>query len=163
LNTGLRRNEALDLRWRDVDFEKGVIYIAKTKDREMRIVPMNKHAHMILAELGPSLFTGLNSNLVTHKFRKAADAAGLDGFKLHSLRHSFASALVAAGVDIYTVSKLLGHSDLKTTMVYAKVGVGTMQAAVDVLQKRYELPTPTVASEKLPLGSGVVEEEVVEK
>ena len=77
---------------------------------------------------------------MTHKFAQAAKRAGLVGFKLHSLRHSFASKLIASGVDIYTVSKLLGHSDLKTTMIYAKMGVGTMQIAVDKLNTAYQLP-----------------------
>ena len=110
----------------------------------MRIIPMNDHSRKFLSELGALLFTGLNSSRVTHKFRKAADRAGLEGFKLHSLRRRFASALIAAGVDIYTVSKLLGHADLKTTMVYAKMGLGTMQAAVNTLQQRYALPMPAV-------------------
>jgi sulfopyruvate decarboxylase TPP-binding subunit len=57
------------------------------------------------------------------------------------------------GVRSYTVSKLLGHADLKTTMVYAKMGLGTMQAAVDALQKRYELPMPVVVSDK-PITEG---------
>jgi integrase/recombinase XerD len=144
LNTGLRRNEGLELKWHDVDFEKGVIYIAKTKNREMRTVPMNDHSRSVLTDLGEDLFGGLNSNLVTHKFAEAVRRAGLSGFKLHSLRHSFACALISNGVDIYTVSKLLGHSDLKTTMIYAKMGLGTMQSAVDTLKERYRLPLPPV-------------------
>jgi integrase/recombinase XerD len=49
------------------------------------------------------------------------------------LRHSFACRLIASGVDIYRVSRLLGHSDLKTTMIYAKVETASMQDAVDQL------------------------------
>ena len=54
-------------------------------------------------------------------------------FRLHSLRHTFATNLVSAGVDIYTVSRLLGHSDIRTSMIYAKVNVDLLQKAVRLL------------------------------
>jgi integrase/recombinase XerD len=56
------------------------------------------------------------------------------GFKLHSLRHTFATRLVSAGVDIYAVKELLGHQDIRTSMVYAKADTETLQRAVDVLK-----------------------------
>lgn len=57
----------------------------------------------------------------------------MEGFKLHSLRHTFATRLILLGVDIYTVSKILGHSDIKTSMVYAKTTLGTLQSAISRL------------------------------
>ena len=57
-------------------------------------------------------------------------AANLSEFKLHSLRHTFASNFVAKRVDIYTVSRLLGHTDIKMTMVYAKVNTSMLQSAI---------------------------------
>jgi hypothetical protein len=78
-------------------------------------------------------FAGLNKTLVTHKFTYDASKAKLKGFKLHSLRHTFATRLIELGVDILAVSKLLGHSDIKTTMVYAKAGVGVLRSAVERL------------------------------
>jgi len=56
--------------------------------------------------------------------------AGLRGFKLHSLRHTFSTALVERNVDIVTISKLLGHQDVKTTMIYAKRQLSVMRSAI---------------------------------
>jgi integrase len=136
LNTGLRRNEALTLKPQHVDLAKGVLYIEKTKDKKIRVVPLNGRSKEIVKSLGDELFSKLTTTQVTHIFARLSQRAGLTGFKLHSLRHTFASVLVARGVDLYTVSKLLGHTDLKTTMVYAKVGMELMQNAVDRIQIR---------------------------
>jgi integrase len=99
----------------------------------MRIIPLNRRAKEILQELGGNIFGELNNALVTQKFLKLTNRLEMFDFKLHSLRHTFACRLIARGVDIYTVSKLLGHSDLKTTMVYAKVDLSSMQNAVNKL------------------------------
>jgi site-specific recombinase XerD len=64
--------------------------------------------------------------------------AGLKGFKLHSLRHTFATRLIELGVDVLTVSKILGHSDIKTTMVYAKTQFSVMQKAINKMNERGE-------------------------
>jgi site-specific recombinase XerD len=61
-------------------------------------------------------------------------AVKLEGFKLHSLRHALATNLVSRGVDIYTVSRLLGHSDVKTTLIYAKANLATLERAVTKLE-----------------------------
>jgi integrase len=134
LNTGLRRSEALSLRWSQVDFARNVIYIEETKDKETRTIPLTACAKEILHELGPGLFGELNEGLVTHKFTHYAGKANLKGFKLHSLRHTFATKLIELGVDILTVSKLLGHSDIKTTMIYAKTRVSVLRSAMDLME-----------------------------
>ncbi len=133
LNTGLRRNEALNLRPDDIDLKRRIVAVHQTKDKELRLVPANAHVQRILKMVGDKLFSDFTSEQVTRIFARIAKKAGLNGFHLHSLRHTYASALIARGVDLYTVSRLLGHSDLKTTMVYAKVGVATLQSAMDKL------------------------------
>ncbi len=55
-------------------------------------------------------------------------------FKLHSLRHTFATNLVSAGVDILAVKELLGHQDIRTSMVYAKANTETLRNAVELLK-----------------------------
>jgi integrase len=133
LNTGLRREEALQLRRANVDLSQGVVFIGKTKDKDARVIPLTRRARDILGQLDDDLFGHLKKNTVTQKFIAAASKAGLCEFKLHSLRHTFATRLIELGVDILTVSKLLGHSDIRTTMIYAKAGVGVLRDAVERL------------------------------
>jgi|ERR1051326_1182720 integrase len=137
LLTGLRRNEALGLRPEDVDLVQGVIYLNRTKPRKFRVVPLNARAQEIVVEVGgQDLFTGLFYQDVTRKFRYYLKVVGLvdRGFKLHSLRHTFATMLVSRGVDLYQVSKLLGHSDIKTTMIYGKASVEALRTSVAGLE-----------------------------
>src|ERR1051325_8415428 len=136
LMTGLRRNEALGLRPEDVDTAQGVVYLNRTKPRKFRIVPLNARAQEILLQAGAyELFARLHYGDVTHKFKHYVDSVGLQsgGFKLHSLRHTFATMLVSRGVDLYQVSKLLGHADIKTTMIYGKATVEALRMSVERL------------------------------
>jgi len=115
---------------------QGVMFIGKTKDKDARIIPLTKRALTILENLSENLFGDLKSNTATQKFISAASRTELEGFKLHSLRHTFATRLIELGVDILTVSKLLGHSDIRTTMIYAKAGVSVLRNAVDRLEAK---------------------------
>jgi integrase len=134
LNTGLRREEGLALTKDDVDLERGVVHIRKAKDKEARDVPLTKRAKEIIAMLNDELFSVLSTDFVTHCFTSVARDAGIIGFKLHSFRHTFATKMIDAGVDVLTVSKILGHSDIRTTMIYAKVKLDTMKKAAERLE-----------------------------
>jgi len=134
LHTGLRREEALNLRQEHIDLSRGLIFVVKTKDKDSRAVPLSARAREILSELGERLFADLTKNQVSRKFNACCKRSKLKGFKLHSLRHTFATKLIDAGVDIMTVSKLLGHSDLKTTAIYAKTQMPVLQSAVRKLE-----------------------------
>ena len=79
------------------------------------------------------MFSPLSKQTVTRQFAGFLKDAGLQGFKLHSLRHTFATALVEREVDVVTISKLLGHADVKTTMIYAKMQLSVMRSAVEKL------------------------------
>ncbi|MCZ3110860.1 tyrosine-type recombinase/integrase, partial [Acinetobacter baumannii] len=59
-------------------------------------------------------------------FRKARERAGLDNLHLHDLRHSAASELINAGVDLYTVGRVLGHKDSRSTQRYAHLAIDTL-------------------------------------
>ncbi len=141
LNTGLRREEGTQLQASDVDLEAGVVHLRKTKDKEARDVPLTDRAREILIAVGEKLFSELSNNSVTKTFTQTCKDAGLVGFKLHSLRHTFATRLIELGVDVLTVSKILGHSDINTTLVYAKVQRQTMQNAVARLNGRDSVVT----------------------
>ncbi len=134
LNTGLRRDEALALTVGNIDRAHNVIHIVQTKSKRMRTVPLNRIALAVLDQLTDDLFHRLNREHVSRKFAHYVQKAGYTGFKLHSLRHTFATNLVSAGVDIYTVSRLLGHSDIRTTLIYAKARMETLRDAVDKLE-----------------------------
>jgi site-specific recombinase XerD len=89
---------------------------------------------MIFDQLGAGLFQKTNKSHVSRRCGTYVMAAKLEEFKLHSLRHTFATNLVARGVDIYTVSRLLGHSDIKTTLIYAKSNLAILERAVTKLE-----------------------------
>jgi len=73
-------------------------------------------------------------NWLRDQLIKIAKDAGIDGLtKLHTLRHTFASHLVMNGVDLPTVKKLMGHSDIQTTMIYAHLAPDHLEKAVDKL------------------------------
>lgn len=130
LLTGLRRGEAIGLQKEDIDFVQNRILIRKTKTKLIRYIPLHPKARKLLLEQGEKVFSELREDFVTKKFCSYLTSANLSDFKLHSLRHTFATALISRGVDIYTVSRLLGHTDIKTTMVYAKVNIATLETAI---------------------------------
>lgn len=144
LYTGLRRDELTHLAWSDVDFERRVITVqAKDgwhpKDYEVRHIPMARRLHELLKSLPrkdcPWIFSTSNGgphlgHILSRDFRKLARACGVKGASLHTLRHTFASHLVMNGTDIYTVQKLLGHSSIKTTEIYAHLAPDFLKTAV---------------------------------
>ena len=73
---------------------------------------------------------------VSIAFRRACKRSGIDNLRFHDLRHDFASNLVQAGIDIYTVKELLGHKDLKMTVRYCHLAPENLRDAVKVLDKK---------------------------
>jgi site-specific recombinase XerD len=152
LNTGMRKAELENLEWSDIDFKRRKIKIRrkdfwhpKTGERE---IPMNQAVHDLLKSLKQKNDRGLKSNFVfpnkdggkiKEKLRRQiisiAKKAGIEGLtKLHSLRHTYASHLVMKGVDLPTVQKLMGHSDIQTTMIYSHLAPDHLADAVERLQ-----------------------------
>jgi integrase len=70
-------------------------------------------------------------------------AAKIDDFHWHDLRHTTASRLAMAGVDLYTISRILGHSDVSMTMRYAYLSPGFLQEAMSKLDRVAQVPTGT--------------------
>jgi integrase len=135
LDTGLRKDEGLKLQRKNINYDQNVIFIEKTKDKETRVVPLTDRARVVIDSIDESLFSKLHPFYVTHMFAQICKKAKLTGFKLHSLRLTFATRLIDLGVDVLTVSKILGHSDIRTTMIYAKVRLETMRNAVKALEE----------------------------
>lgn len=142
INTGLRRGELLGLTWGDVDATSALLTVqgASAKTGLTRYLPLNMEAVRVLtawrpADAGPEdlVFPGPDGGpmfSLKTAWEKVATAAKLDGFTFHDLRHTFASKLVQAGVDLNTVRELLGHSDIKMTLRYAHLAPEHRAAAV---------------------------------
>lgn len=137
-DAGLRRGEIANLRWNDVEFKHNQLYVAPDKTENYRYVPMTPELREALEKAKNGARNEFVVNVgknrtskyfLTAFYRKIAKKAGVQSF-LHKLRHTFASQLVQNGVDLYTVSKLLGHSSIKMTEIYAHLAPDTLQRAV---------------------------------
>ncbi len=142
LNTGCRRGEIFSLTWDHVDLKHGFIRIADSKNGESRDIPINT----ILAGMfrgiirridSPYVFTnpdtGTRYQDVKRSFATACRKALIRDFNFHDLRHTFASHLVMSGVDLTTVSRLLGHKSLSMTLRYSHLAPNHLKRAVEVL------------------------------
>lgn len=134
-NTGLRRSEALMLRWADVGDDEITI---RGKGAKSRSIPLNEEARMVLASRvrgGAYVFDipGRQGDSLMRRYAATIEAKSGVPFGMHALRHYFASKLLAAGVDVVTISQLLGHSAYMTTLLYAHSSPRLMKEAVDTL------------------------------
>ena len=168
LHTGLRRGELFGLRWQDVNFATGVITIPRSKHGEARHVPMNQVVRETLRTLPSRLRseyvfaskvgTALNPDNFIHRvFEPALRRAKIEDFRFHDLRHTFASRLVMAGVDLMTVKELMGHKDIRMTLRYSHLSPGHLKEAVEVLGKgiiRGQTGTRTGTEAKVPSSAG---------
>jgi site-specific recombinase XerD len=159
LHTGMRRSEQYNLTWDCVDFERRVLTITHSKNGEMRHIRMNRAVALTLTKLftessgtGP-VFVSQRSNerlqKPRHWFEPAVGAAGIGDFTWHCLRHTFASRLVMAGVDLRTVQQLMGHKTIQMTVRYAHLGPEHQLAAVERLcegEATLDRPTDTKTS-----------------
>lgn len=142
-NTGVRKQQVLRLRWEHVDLKHGLIRLPTTKSGKRLELPMNKTVRTLLQGLVrpisgegwvfPSPDTGKPFVDVKKAWARACKKAGLHDFTFHDLRHTFASQLVMAGVDLTTVKELLGHKDIKMTLRYAHLAPVHKQKAVEML------------------------------
>ena len=127
--TGCRKSEILTLRWSDVDLGAGELHLADSKTGP-RAVQLPPTAVELLEALprrkdSPWVFPGndrdgrYSGGGLDHAWRTVRAAAGLEDVRLHDLRHSFASRALALGETLPVIGKLLGHSDIETTVRYA--------------------------------------------
>ncbi len=150
LNTGMRRGEILSLKWRNIDLQKGEILIEKAKSGKSRVVDVNSvlfkellnlrsanpnQEHVFLNPKTGKPFTKLQTS-----FEGACRRAGIEGLRFHDLRHSVASRLIAAGVDIIKVKELLGHSTVKMTERYLHTDRSGRKQAVEQLCSKTPKP-----------------------
>ena len=143
---GLRRGEMAMLKWKDVDFKNNQIYVAPNKTEGYRYVPLVPGLRKALetakkrAKKGQEYVLDCGEDRTSPYYLTAFYAKETKEklpFKcgMHKLRHTFASHLVQNGVDLYRVSKLLGHSSIKMTEIYAHLAQADLKTAVTKLPK----------------------------
>lgn len=144
LHAGMRRSEQYGLTWDCVNLERKLVTIARSKHGQARHVPLNSTALAAFKKLLPSMErsnyvfvsvrgTGKRLRMNRHWFEDAVKEAAIAHLTWHDLRHTFASRLVMAGVDIRTVSELMGHKTIQVTMRYAHLAPAHTLAAVEKL------------------------------
>ncbi len=138
LNTGMRLGEIVGLAWEHVDLSQGVLRLTHTKSGKDRWIPMNGLVRETLRRLprsGPYVFGGASGYCsVRTAWEGARDRAGLAGVRFHDLRHTAATQMVLAGVDLATVGEILGHSTIALTMRYTHPTPEAKRRAVGALE-----------------------------
>lgn len=153
--TGCRLREILHLRWDEVDFQRGMLFLAKSKTGRKPVI-LNAPAMSVLSALA-SIKTGpyvipspVDSNKPRVDLKKpwalVSRCAGLDGVRIHDLRHTHASVAAGLGVSLPIIGKLLGHSQASTTEKYAHLAADPVRAASDktaqALAEALGVPSP---------------------
>jgi integrase len=142
LLTGARRNEITQAKWEYVDWQKKMLLVPCSKSGRPRLIQLNSAALELLRSLPrqpgnafifPSPVTGRPSASMHFPWTRIRKRAGLIGFRLHDLRHSFASFLVNKGVSIYVVQGLLGHANVRATQRYAHLANETLSDAAELI------------------------------
>ncbi len=162
LQTGLRRSNILNLKWKHVDFSVGFIEILKQENKGHKTIQipisnkLKETLYQIIFErfIAPIIFmqNGIKLKLIInsvyvfvnnetnepftdiHKgFDKAVERAGIDNFTFHDLRHTVATRLVMNGIDLKTIQDLLAHSQISTTQRYMHAIPERKKQAIDIL------------------------------
>lgn len=143
--TGVRRNELINLRWKNVDFSNNTIEIYKSKGNKSRIVPMISPLNTYLKLLFNSKITDLhdyvlyshtlnkmNASCATRLFNKYIKANNLEGkdYSLHKCRHTFATNLAMNNMDSLEIAELLGHEDIDTTKIYIHLSKASLNSKI---------------------------------
>ncbi|MDI6727763.1 MAG: tyrosine-type recombinase/integrase [Thermodesulfovibrionales bacterium] len=137
LYTGIKRSELIKLTMQDIDMQNGFIYVRGTKGKKDRAIPINDELKTELLkyqlpEIGFLFTQWRNADTISRLFHYYCTKAGIKA-KLRDLRHSFGSYLIMNGTDIKKVKELLGHGDIKTTEIYAKLTKEHLVEAVNKL------------------------------
>ena len=158
LNTGMRRGEQYRLRWQDVNLKTGIVTIPRSKHGEKRHIPLNSASRAALEALwqrrtAPGyVCPGVEAERSRdwrRWFEEAVLSVGIENFRWHDLRHSFASRLVMAGVDLRSVQELLGHKTIAMTVRYSHLAPTHLKEAVERLTAK---PTDTTTDTGPPEG-----------
>jgi integrase len=140
--TGLRFSDIKNLVWGEVEYIEGNGYFIQFKQQKTKgveMMPISEQAYNFLGERKEptnKVFEGLTYSAYENKhLYQWIGAAGITkDITFHCFRHTFATLQLSKGTDIYTVSKMLGHRELKTTQIYAKIIDQTKREAADKIK-----------------------------
>ncbi len=147
LHTGMRLGEILALTWRAVDLVRNTATVFQSKNGTRRTIPLNQTARALLKAKAKvralhtehvfqsEAHTPLDPNNVRRAFRRAVEQAEIEELHVHDLRHTFATRLVQAGVDLYKVQRLLGHQSPVMTQRYAHHSPESLRGGVEILDR----------------------------
>jgi len=163
LTTGMRQAEIFGLCWPDIMFSEGLIAVrAKLKGGKMRYVPMTPRlAEELKMTMGNQ--TGVvfplrakakgSRRRLEGSFEDLLRRAKITDFRFHDLRHTFASWYMMNGGDLYELAKILGHSNIKMTERYAKLGRRHLARTGGTAREMWKLLDPAENSAMFPYGS----------
>jgi integrase len=147
VNTGLRQGEIIDLTWPRVDLFRKTITILEQKNRGKDTLPLNEESLEVLKERAKirhiqtnhvfynKIGRRINARNLQRAFCSATKKVGLASFRFHDLRHTFATRLIQAGVDIYTVQKLGRWRNISMVMRYAHHYPESLRSGIEALDK----------------------------
>lgn len=155
LLTGFRRQELASLHPEEIDWQNETVSVAAcyAKNGERRTLPMGPRLKAVLHESvltsgdAPTVFVNdyghsWSPDALSERFHERCQTVGLEGVGFHVLRHTFASRLVMAGVDLRTVQELMGHKDIQMTLRYAHLSPHHTRSAMETLETRFSANTP---------------------
>ena len=156
VHTGLRKSELLTRKWKDIVVVNGIkcFYVGETKNGEPRLVPLNERAIEALNQIPKAanseyIFAspvkeGEPIKEIKKAFRKALKKAGIEDFRFHDLRHTFASHYQMATNDERGLGEVLGHKTVNMTKRYAHLSLKHVKDGVDALNERLNESIPKV-------------------
>lgn len=154
LLTGARVSELLHAEWKHISLDRRVWLIPTSKTGKSRHVPLSQPAIDLIGRIPkldkcpyllPNPETKLPFVSIKHAWQTARTEAFLPDLRIHDLRHSAASFMINAGIDLFAVGRVLGHADHKSTMRYSHLANDTLLAAVEAGAKKMRAISPTVS------------------
>ncbi|MDH4079552.1 MAG: tyrosine-type recombinase/integrase [Nitrospira sp.] len=159
LNTGMRMGEILALTWAGVDLFRRTVTVFRSKNGERRTIPVNSvvlevltRKHAMRSRITDVVFhsqaeTILDGSNIRRGLNAALKAAKIQDFHFHDLRHTFATRIVQAGVDLYKVQRLLGHKSPIMTQRYAHHYPESLREGVEALESGRSVSTKLAHSQ----------------
>jgi len=146
--TGMRKSEILNLKWQNIDFERGLIVLEEkdTKNCKRREIPIESRLLeklKVLYSKSDRSYVFINKHgqplrKIDCQFKNLLKKAGIVNFRFHDLRHTFASYMVMSGLDLLTIKEFLGHSSLRMVLRYAHLSPNYKREAVEILSSKMD-------------------------